>query len=122
MLTSVFFFGIVLCSLDAFENAVALQMSEYFSDEGEVSYENDNGTLSEVVKTIRMTNSRCAAKCLQDLSCNAIELCSIQSGKTCRLSRGWKNTGGTMPQSTCRRFQIVSITLFSELLKYFYDL
>lgn len=110
MLTSLLFVGTILCSLDAYEFAIALQKSEYFSDEGDVSYENDNGTLLEVTKSSRMTNSRCAAECLQDLSCNAIELCSTPTAKTCRLSRSWKYTGGTLSQPTCKRFQIVSTT------------
>uniref|UniRef100_K1QG89 Angiopoietin-4 n=1 Tax=Magallana gigas TaxID=29159 RepID=K1QG89_MAGGI len=107
MLTSLLFVGTILCSLDAYEFAIALQKSEYFSDEGDVSYENDNGTLLEVTKSSRMTNSRCAAECLQDLSCNAIELCSTPTAKTCRLSRSWKYTGCTLSRPTCRRFQIV---------------
>lgn len=58
MLTSLLFVETILCSLDAYEFAIALQMSEYFSDEGDVSYENDNGTLLEVTKSSRMTNKR----------------------------------------------------------------
>lgn len=115
MLTPLVFVGTVLCSLDAYDYGIALQISEYFSDEGEVLYENDNGTLSEVTKSSRMTNSRCAAKCLMDLTCNAIELCSTPTGQTCRLSRSWKYTGGTLSQPTCRRFQIVSTTQRLEM-------
>lgn len=113
---------ILLCLHEVYEYAVASQISKYFSDEGIISYENDIGTLQEVKKQIRMTNSRCAAKCLADLSCNAIELCSTPSGQTCRLDRGWKNTRGTMSQSTCRQFQIVGIIQFKitwKCLSYF---
>lgn len=104
MLSSLFFFGTVLCSLKASNYAVASQASEFFHYEGEIAYENNYGTISE----ISMSSIRCAAKCLEDLSCNAIELCSTPSGQTCRLSKGWKNTGCTLSQSRCKRFQIVS--------------
>lgn len=107
MLTSLYLFiaGFVLCLIGAFGYVDALQSSGLFNDEGDISYENNNGTLSEFT----MSSFRCAAKCLQDMTCNAIELCSTPTGQTCRLSRGWKNTGGTLSQSTCRRFQIVGI-------------
>lgn len=104
MLTSLFFFGTVLCSLKASGYAVALQASELFQYEGEISYENNYGTIRE----ISMSRIRCAAKCLEDLSCNAVELCATPSGQTCRLSKGWKNTGCTLSQFRCKRFQIVS--------------
>lgn len=107
MLTSLYLFiaGSVLCLFGAFGYVDALQTSGLFNDEGDISYENNNGTLSEFT----MSSIRCAAKCLQNMSCNAIELCSTPTGQTCRLTRGRKNTGGTLSQSTCRRFQIVGI-------------
>lgn len=115
MLTSIylFFAGTVHCLIGGSGYAVALQTSALFIYEGDISYENNNGTLSEFT----MSRFQCAAECLQDLSCNALELCSTPSGQTCRFSRGWKNTGGTLSQSTCRRLQIVSI-MYNSLSKY----
>lgn len=108
-----FSFHSVLFLISTSSYLVASQTSELFKDVGDISYENDNGTISEFT----MSSIRCAAKCLQDLSCNAIELCSTPTEQTCRLSRGWKNTGGTLSQSICRRFQIVSIIQFIKFLK-----
>lgn len=97
----------VLFLIATSDNAVSSPVSGLFSDEGYIPYENNNGTISEFT----MSSIRCAAECLADLSCNAIELCFTPSGQTCILNRGWKNTGGTLSQSTCRRFQKVSINL-----------
>uniref|UniRef100_K1Q0Y6 Angiopoietin-related protein 6 n=1 Tax=Magallana gigas TaxID=29159 RepID=K1Q0Y6_MAGGI len=107
MLTSMFLVGTVFCLIGSSADAVALQISEHFFNEGDVSYGNDNGILLEVNTSRKITNAQCAAKCLDDLSCNAIELCSTPTGQTCRLSRGWKNTGNTLSHSTCRRLQMV---------------
>lgn len=67
MLTSLYLFiaGSVLCLIGAFGYVDALQTSGLFNDEGVISYENNNGTLSEFT----MSSFRCAAKCLQDMSC-----------------------------------------------------
>lgn len=48
MLTSLFFFGTVLCSLKASGYAIALQASDLFQYEGEISYENNYGTIREI--------------------------------------------------------------------------
>lgn len=106
----------VLFLIATSDYAVSYPASTLFSDKGLISYEDKNGTISE----FKMSRIRCAAKCLQDLSCNAIELCSTPTGQTCRLSRSWKYTGGTLSQPTCRRFQIVSTThrlkMFMQLI------
>lgn len=111
MLTSMFLVGTVFCLIGSSADAVVLQISEHFFNEGDVSYGNDNGILLEVNTSRKITNAQCAAKCLDDLSCNAIELCSTPTGQTCRLSRGWKNTGNTLSHSTCRRLQMVNMML-----------
>nr|XP_022302030.1 fibrinogen-like protein 1 isoform X2 [Crassostrea virginica]XP_022302031.1 fibrinogen-like protein 1 isoform X2 [Crassostrea virginica] len=69
----------------------------------------DNGTVTCHRTNLheRITKTKCAAKCLDDLLCNAIELCTTPSGLECRLSRGWKNTGGVLSGAICNRFQIV---------------
>lgn len=88
----------VLFFIATSDYAVSYPASTLFSVEGLISYEDKNGTISE----FKMSRIRCEAKCLQDLSCNAIEPCSTSTGQTCRLSRGRKNTGGTLSQATCR--------------------
>lgn len=74
----------VLFRIATSDYAVSYPASTLFSDEGLISYEDKNGTLTEFL----MSSIRCAGKCLQDLSCNAIELCSTPYGQTCRLGRG----------------------------------
>lgn len=67
----------------------ATSVQEYFKNEGEMSFDDRNGTLSSVHLTVRM-NIKCAANCLVDLECNAEELCETK----CRFSNSWKNNGG----------------------------
>ena len=101
----------VLCAVGLCDTITATSVQEYFQNEGEILYDDINGTLSSVYLTKRITKTKCAAKCLDDLLCNAIELCTTPSGLECRLSRGWKNTGGLLSGAICNRFQIVRLLL-----------
>ena len=103
----------VLCAIGLFDITIATSAKEYFYNEGDISYADANGTLSSGYLTKRKTKTKCAAKCLDDLLCNAIVLCTTPSGLECRLSRGWKNTGGVLSGATCNRFQIVRLILCS---------
>ncbi|XP_061179426.1 fibrinogen-like protein 1 [Saccostrea echinata] len=81
--------------------------NEFYNYEGDVSYDNHTHTISTFDLSYSMTKIRCAWRCLNDLQCYAVELCSTANGEECRLSKGCKATGDIISGPTCRRFQMV---------------
>ncbi|XP_048742448.2 fibrinogen-like protein 1 [Ostrea edulis] len=84
----------------------ALKEFAYFTYRGDVSYDDQNETLSVFDLSDFMTKSRCAQNCMNNLQCNAIEVCTAASGDTCRLSSGRRDTGTAITGPLCKRFQM----------------
>lgn len=88
----------------------ALSPTSKFVYDGEVQYEDTNTTLSEVSMPSGYPSTiSCCIDCLMDTSCNAVEICLTPSENKCRLSKGAKNTTGSVEGATCKRFKMVSI-------------
>ncbi|XP_052679073.1 ficolin-3-like [Crassostrea angulata] len=77
-----------------------------FAYRREVPYYSRNETLfSTTNQSFIASYGRCAEQCIEDLSCNALELCSIPGGSECRATTGLLNTASqTYRTETCKQF------------------
>lgn len=93
-------------------NTSAISPSSNFVYDGDVQYEDNNNTLSEVsMPPGQASTISCCINCLMNTSCKAVEICSTPSENKCRLSKGETNTTGTAAGATCKRYKMVSIFL-----------
>lgn len=84
-----------------------------FAYRREVPYYSRNETLfSTTNQSFIASYGRCAEQCIEDLSCNALELCSILGGSECRATTGLLNTASqTYGTETCKQFVMVRYVL-----------
>ncbi|XP_061179425.1 fibrinogen-like protein 1 [Saccostrea echinata] len=80
---------------------------KHFIFVGDVSYNNQNFTISELDMISTVSELHCAAKCLNNNQCYSIEICSTANGEKCRQSRGRLPTLSSGFGPYCRRYQIV---------------
>nr|XP_019929887.2 fibrinogen-like protein 1 [Crassostrea gigas] len=85
----------------------AISPSSNFVYDGDVQYEDNNNTLSEVsMPPGQASTISCCINCLMNTSCKAVEICLTPSENKCRLSKGVTNTTGTAAGATCKRYKM----------------
>lgn len=80
-----------------------------FAYRKEVPYYNGNETLfSTTSRSFIASYGRCAVQCIEDLSCNALELCSASGVPECRATTGLMKSGSqTNRIGTCKQYAMV---------------
>lgn len=80
-----------------------------FAYRKEVPYYNGNETLfSTTSRSFIASYGRCAVQCIEDLSCNALELCSASGVSECRATTGLMKSGSqTNRIGTCKQYAMV---------------
>lgn len=92
-----------------------------FSYKQEVPYYDRHETLfSTTSRSFLASYGRCAVQCIEDLSCNAIELCRVPGGSECRGTTGLlKTTTSVSIGSPCKQFLLVRTNLLKVNFMYF---
>lgn len=103
-----FFFGVLSLSLISCSTARKFRDLK-FAYRKEVLYYNGNETLfSTTSRSFIASYGRCAVQCIEDLSCNALELCSVAGGSECRATTGLMKSGSqTNRTETCKQYAMV---------------
>lgn len=80
-----------------------------FAYRREVPYYERNDTLfSTTSRSLLASYGRCAVQCIEDLSCNALELCRVPGGSECRATTGLLNTASqAYGTETCKQYAMV---------------
>ena len=80
-----------------------------FSFRRNIPYYERNATLYSASSTsVLASYGRCAVKCIEDLSCHAIELCDVSDGTECRATNGLVMTPtSTNQQGVCKQYFMV---------------
>lgn len=80
-----------------------------FAYRREVPYYDKNETLfSTTNQSFLVSYGRCAVQCIEDLSCNALELCNVPGGSECRATTGLlKTVSQTYGSETCKQYAMV---------------
>lgn len=92
-----------------------------FSYKQEVPYYDRHETLfSTTSRSFLASYGRCAIHCIEDLSCNAIELCRVPGRSECRGTTGLlKKTTSVSIGSPCKQFVLVRTNLLKVNFMYF---
>nr|XP_034306825.1 fibrinogen-like protein 1 [Crassostrea gigas] len=100
-----FFFGVLSLSLISCSTRINFRDLK-FAYRKEVLYYNGNETLfSTTSRSFIASYGRCAVQCIEDLSCNALELCSLSGVSECRATTGLMKSGSqTNRTETCKQY------------------
>ncbi|XP_052680574.1 ficolin-2-like [Crassostrea angulata] len=100
-----FFFGVLSLSLIRCSTGINFRDLK-FAYRKEVPYYDGNETLfSTTSRSFIASYGRCAVQCIEDLSCNALELCSVSGVSECRATTGLMKSGSqTNRTEMCKQY------------------
>lgn len=92
-----------------------------FSYKQDVPYYDRKETLfSTTSRSFLASYGRCAVHCIEDLSCNALELCPVPDGSECRGTTGLQKTVQSVTaESPCKQFFLVRTNMLKVNFMYF---
>lgn len=103
-----FFFGVLSPSLISCSTEINFRDLKFAYRKAVPYYDGNETLFSTTSRSFIASYGRCAVQCIEDLSCNALELCSVAGVSECRATTGLMKSGSqTNRTETCKQYAMV---------------
>lgn len=103
-----FFFAVLSLSLISCSTGINFRDLKFAYRKAVPYYDGNETLFSTTSRSFLASYGRCAVQCIEDLSCNALELCSVAGGSECRATTGLMKSGSqTNRTEMCKQYAMV---------------